>query len=45
MRLHDDLPNSRMVIIERCGHMPQEERPNDTARAIVENAAFLQASP
>jgi len=27
IRLHDDLKNSQLVIIDRCGHDPPEERP------------------
>ena len=34
-RLASDLKNSRLVVIEKCGHMPQEEKPLDTARAIL----------
>ena len=25
----EDLPNAQFVEIERCGHLPQEERPDD----------------
>ena len=28
-RLERDLPNAQMSVIERCGHLPQEERPED----------------
>jgi pimeloyl-ACP methyl ester carboxylesterase len=28
-RLQRDLPNAQFVEIERCGHLPQEERPDD----------------
>jgi pimeloyl-ACP methyl ester carboxylesterase len=35
------LPGSRVEVIDGCGHMPQEERPEDVARLV---AAFL-ASP
>jgi pimeloyl-ACP methyl ester carboxylesterase len=35
------LPGSRVVVLERCGHMPQEEHPADVARLIED---FL-ASP
>lgn len=37
-RLHADIPSSELVMFEQCGHMPQEEKPEDTARAI---SAFL----
>jgi pimeloyl-ACP methyl ester carboxylesterase len=32
------LPGSRVVVLDRCGHMPQEERPAEVARHI---GAFL----
>lgn len=34
-RLAEELPNARLVAIPRCGHVPQEERPDDTAEAIL----------
>jgi pimeloyl-ACP methyl ester carboxylesterase len=34
--LHDDLPGSRLKIIERCGHNPHEERPAETFAAMEE---------
>lgn len=37
-RLHADIPSSELAMFEQCGHMPQEEKPEDTARAIE---AFL----
>ncbi len=33
-RLKADLPFSELVVFSDCGHMPQEEKPQDTARAI-----------
>jgi len=33
-RLHEDLPASRLTIIERCGHNPHEERPAETYAAM-----------
>lgn len=33
-RLHGDIPDSRLVLIHGCGHVPQEERPEDTYAAI-----------
>ena len=36
IRLHGDIPGSRLVIIESCGHVPQEERPAETFAAIAE---------
>lgn len=34
-RLAEDLPNARLEIIHRCGHIPHEEQPTDTAAAIL----------
>ena len=33
-RLHEDLPNSEIVVFESCGHIPQEEMPLATQSAI-----------
>ena len=33
-RLHRDIQNSQLVIVPRCGHMPQEESPELTVNAI-----------
>jgi pimeloyl-ACP methyl ester carboxylesterase len=38
-RLQGLIPNSRLVIIERAGHLVPEEQPEEAARAIVD---FLQ---
>lgn len=32
--LNNDLPDSRLEIIENCGHVPQEEKPEETLRLI-----------
>lgn len=32
------LPGSRVVVLDRCGHMPQEERPEEVARLIEDFA-------
>ncbi len=29
------IPHARLVVIPRCGHLPQEERPEETARELV----------
>jgi pimeloyl-ACP methyl ester carboxylesterase len=34
MKFREDLVNSTISIIPDCGHIPQEERPNETARLI-----------
>lgn len=33
-KLAHDLPNARIQIIKNCGHIPQEEQPTDTLRAV-----------
>jgi pimeloyl-ACP methyl ester carboxylesterase len=33
-RLKADLPSAELIVFSNCGHMPQEEKPLDTARAI-----------
>ncbi|MCU0578517.1 MAG: alpha/beta hydrolase [Desulfobacterota bacterium] len=35
-RLAQDLPRATLQIIPRCGHAPQEELPDDTARLILQ---------
>lgn len=39
IRLHEDMRSSEFAIFTHCGHMPQEEKPQDTAAAIE---AFLK---
>jgi pimeloyl-ACP methyl ester carboxylesterase len=34
VRLHREIPGSRLVVIDGCGHVPQEERPAETWAAI-----------
>ena len=38
-RLAGDLPDSRIEVIEDCGHIPQEEKPDETLRLIQSFAA------
>ncbi len=38
--LHEALPNSTLEIIEECGHIPQEEKPDETIQLISD---FLSA--
>jgi pimeloyl-ACP methyl ester carboxylesterase len=33
-RLNKDIPNSKLLIIDKCGHVPQEEKPDETYEAI-----------
>ena len=35
-RLASELPHSRLVMLAGCGHAPQEERPEDFNRALLE---------
>lgn len=35
VRLHETIPRSKLEIIEQCGHMPQEEKPEETLRIIA----------
>ena len=41
LRLADDLPQSQLVVIPNCGHLPQEECPGAFIKAIQENVQFL----
>jgi pimeloyl-ACP methyl ester carboxylesterase len=38
-RLYNDLPDARIEVIEDCGHIPHEEQPEETLRAIQSFAA------
>ncbi len=40
-RLNRDIPNSELVLIDHAGHIPQEEKPEETIAAI---SRFLQES-
>ena len=40
-RLHADIPKSTLHILKDCGHVPQEEKPDETAGHILE---FLRSS-
>ena len=31
----NDLSNSELVILPECGHIPQEEKPEQTAKIII----------
>jgi pimeloyl-ACP methyl ester carboxylesterase len=39
IRLSQEIPNARLVIIKDCGHVPQEEKPQEFMSAV---AAFLE---
>lgn len=34
-RLHARMPNARLVVFRRCGHLPQEERPDEFAGLVA----------
>jgi pimeloyl-ACP methyl ester carboxylesterase len=36
------VPQSKLVILDQCGHIPMEEKPDETAKAITD---FLAAAP
>ena len=35
-RFHQEIANSRFRIIDNCGHMPQVERPDEFANALLQ---------
>lgn len=35
-RFHNDLPNDTLVILENVGHVPMEESPNESLKAVIE---------
>jgi pimeloyl-ACP methyl ester carboxylesterase len=35
-RLHHEIRDSQLVVLEKCGHVPQEERPEETAQRLIE---------
>jgi pimeloyl-ACP methyl ester carboxylesterase len=41
-RLAAALPHARLVVLDRCGHLPAEERPADSLRALE---SFLDDTP
>lgn len=41
-QFHSLLPNSRLVWIDRCGHAPQVERPDELGDAIADYLDFLE---
>ncbi len=40
LKLHHDIPGSRLVSLKQCGHIPPEEKPDET---VNEMAKFLNA--
>lgn len=41
-QLHRDIPGSRLVTLKHCGHLPPEEKPEETLTAIKK---FLESLP
>lgn len=39
-RLNRDIPNSELFVIDKCGHIPQEEKPEETIPLVLD---FLQS--
>ncbi|MBI5846130.1 MAG: alpha/beta hydrolase [Deltaproteobacteria bacterium] len=39
LRLKREIPGSKMVLLEQCGHVPQEEKPLETARVLADFTA------
>ena len=35
-QLHNDIPNSTFIVLEQCGHIPHEEKPDDARTVISE---------
>lgn len=44
-RFASALPSSRVVVLDHCGHMPQEEKPIDVARLVEEFARPGDSAP
>ena len=40
--LHELIPNSKLEVIEQCGHIPQEEKPDETIARISEFLATAE---
>jgi pimeloyl-ACP methyl ester carboxylesterase len=40
-KLHQALPNSKLIVIDKCGHIPHEEKPEEVIPALTE---FLRAN-
>jgi pimeloyl-ACP methyl ester carboxylesterase len=41
LRLAEELPNSRLAVLKACGHLPQEECPDDFMQAVRQHIDFL----
>ena len=38
--LHEAIPNSTLKVIDQCGHIPEEEKPEETIALVLE---FLES--
>jgi pimeloyl-ACP methyl ester carboxylesterase len=34
--LHEEIPNARLIVFRRCGHLPQEEYPREFAGLVID---------
>jgi pimeloyl-ACP methyl ester carboxylesterase len=41
LRLAEDIPNAQLVVIEKCGHLPQEECPQAFMEAITQFLSII----
>ncbi|BDV43921.1 alpha/beta hydrolase [Geotalea uraniireducens] len=44
-RLAGDIPGARLTVFEQCGHNPHEERPAETAAAIIDFLKGINGRP
>ncbi|HEX8072617.1 MAG TPA: alpha/beta fold hydrolase, partial [Pyrinomonadaceae bacterium] len=46
-RLHASIPDARLIVFRRCGHLPQEEYPREFASLIADfcKGATVDAAP
>jgi pimeloyl-ACP methyl ester carboxylesterase len=44
-RLHENIPSAELTVFADCGHLPQEEKPEDTARVIQSFLARTENQP
>jgi pimeloyl-ACP methyl ester carboxylesterase len=44
-RLFELIPNSRLIVFRRCGHMPMEERPREFTEVVVDFCSDAREVP
>ena len=44
-RLLRELPRARLVVLDRCGHLPQEERPEEALEALLSFLGVPEGGP